>query len=113
MNKDYQDVPGAGPAPVDYDTVIKHPVRFHNLSINYILLKIDLVRKQHPYKVVGKGETYSTYNEGWEDALNLLEQLIIEAGHFQMKDLADVIGLPFEQTHPIQAALLKNLNKID
>lgn len=112
MNKDYQDVPGAGPAPVDYDTVIKHPTQFHRLQISYILQMVNLARQQHPYKIVGNRDTYSDYNQGWEDAANLIEDLIIEAGLFQMKDLSEIIGLPMSETRPLTHSLLTKLDKI-
>ena len=30
----------------------------------------------HPYEVVGKPETYSQYNAGWQDAVDYLSQLL-------------------------------------
>ena len=30
----------------------------------------------YPYKVVGKPETYSQYNCGWQDAVDYLSQLL-------------------------------------
>jgi hypothetical protein len=102
----HDDVPGAGPAPVDYDTVINHPVQFHRLPITYILQMVHMARQQHPYKVVGEPDTYSDYNQGWEDAANLIEELIIEAGLFQMRDLSEIIGLPMSETRPLAHSLL-------
>lgn len=32
----------------------------------------------HPYKVRGKPETYSDYNQGWEDALSILGDCLTE-----------------------------------
>lgn len=34
------------------------------------------VMKQHPYKVVGEYDTYSDYNQGWEDACYEIEDII-------------------------------------
>lgn len=37
---------------------------------------ISAVANEHPYKVVGVRDTYSQYNEGWEDACgNLLDKI--------------------------------------
>ena len=34
------------------------------------------VEEHHPYKIVGKPETYSEYNEGWTGACDIVEQRI-------------------------------------
>lgn len=34
------------------------------------------VMKQHPYKVAGEYDTYSDYNQGWEDACYEIEDII-------------------------------------
>lgn len=34
------------------------------------------LREQHPYREGGKPETYSQYNEGWSDALDLVQDVI-------------------------------------
>lgn len=39
---------------------------------------IEKVCKMHPYKMIGKPETYSQYNEAWEDACDVVEQELIE-----------------------------------
>jgi hypothetical protein len=111
--KDHEDVPGAGPAPVDYDTVIKHPVQFHRIPINYVLHMVHLAGQQHPYKIVGKPDTYSDYNQGWTDAVEIIEQLITEAGLFQMRELSEILGLSMEETRPIAHSLLSKINKLD
>jgi hypothetical protein len=36
------------------------------------------VSDQHPYKKAGDRETYSSYNEGWSDACDVIEQRLIE-----------------------------------
>lgn len=37
---------------------------------------IDKASKMYPYEVIGKPETYSQYNAGWQDALDYILQLI-------------------------------------
>lgn len=38
-----------------------------------IIQIIKKVRNLHPYRIIGKKETYSDYNRGWEDACNAIE----------------------------------------
>lgn len=42
----------------------------------YIRDAIDKASSMYPYKVIGKPETYSQYNEGWQDAVDYLSQLL-------------------------------------
>ena len=37
---------------------------------------IDVLCQEHRYKIPGKSETYSEYNEAWQDALDRAEGLI-------------------------------------
>ena len=37
---------------------------------------INKVSSMYPYEVVGKPETYSLYNAGWQDAIDYLSQLL-------------------------------------
>ena len=37
------------------------------------------LREQHPYREIGKPETYSQYNEGWSDALDLAQSVFEQA----------------------------------
>jgi hypothetical protein len=37
---------------------------------------IDVLRQEHRYKIPGKGETYSQYNEAWQDSLDRAEGAI-------------------------------------
>lgn len=45
-------------------------------NIQEIRSKIDELEKIHPYKEVGNPDSYSSYNEGWCDALNAIEGYI-------------------------------------
>ena len=37
---------------------------------------LNKASSMYPYKVVGKPETYSQYNCGWQDAVDYLSQLL-------------------------------------
>ena len=37
---------------------------------------LDKASLMYPYEVVGKPETYSQYNAGWQDAVDYLPQLL-------------------------------------
>lgn len=46
------------------------------VSINDVLKITTRVEKIHPYKVVGNRDSYSPYNEGWSDCVNLIEHYL-------------------------------------
>lgn len=48
------------------------------LTINKKSIKdaLDKASSMYPYEVVGKPETYSQYNAGWQDAVDYLSQLL-------------------------------------
>lgn len=37
---------------------------------------LDKASSMYPYEVIGKPETYSQYNCGWQDAIDYLSQLL-------------------------------------
>lgn len=37
---------------------------------------LNKTSSMYPYEVVGKPETYSLYNAGWQDAVDYLSQLL-------------------------------------
>ena len=37
---------------------------------------LDVLCQEHRYRIPGKAETYSSYNEGWQDALGRAENAI-------------------------------------
>ena len=41
-----------------------------------IKVALNQASNMYPYEVVGKPETYSLYNAGWQDALDYVLQLI-------------------------------------
>ena len=42
-----------------------------------IKIALDKASSMYPYEVVGKPETYSQYNAGWQDAVDYLSQLLV------------------------------------
>ena len=46
------------------------------VSINDVLKITTKVEKIHPYKVVGDRDSYSPYNEGWNDCVSLIESYL-------------------------------------
>lgn len=39
-------------------------------AINDVLKTLEKVSAEYPYKIAGKSEAYSQYNEAWQDALD-------------------------------------------
>ena len=48
------------------------------VKLSDILKKIDEVSDMYPYKVAGNHDTYSTYNEAWDDCCGIIEERIKE-----------------------------------
>ena len=47
---------------------------------------LDVLCQEHRYKIPGKSETYSEYNEAWQDALDRAEGLIFNLPSAQPDD---------------------------
>lgn len=45
-------------------------------TLEKILQEIEKIKNEHPYKVQGKYETYSQYNEAWQDCAYRIESVI-------------------------------------
>ena len=43
-----------------------------------LLSILTKIAEQHPYRVHGDSETYSSYNEGWVDAIDRMEGCVRE-----------------------------------
>ena len=39
-------------------------------DIDEIIERLEKLEKEHPYKVIGQPNTYSQYNEGWQDCID-------------------------------------------
>lgn len=46
--------------------------------IQPILEGLDNIAKRHPYKVIGNMDSYSQYNEAWQDCIDCVERMINE-----------------------------------
>lgn len=44
-----------------------------------VVEQLEKLSAEHPYKVPGQPETYSQYNEAWNDAIDRVEQIVKEA----------------------------------
>ena len=53
-------------------------------AVNNILRKVESI---HPYKVLGDRDSYSSYNEGWEDAVALIDAKIGGLRNADAKDM--------------------------
>lgn len=43
-----------------------------------IFEELDNIAKKHPYKVIGNMDSYSQYNEAWQDCIDCVEHMINE-----------------------------------
>lgn len=41
-----------------------------------IKVALNKASSMYPYEIVGESETYSLYNDGWQDAIDYLSQLL-------------------------------------
>ena len=52
-------------------------------AVKEVLRKVEMI---HPYRVWGDRDSYSPYNEGWEDAVCLIEEKIAKLQNAVEKD---------------------------
>lgn len=45
-------------------------------TLNIVRNTVENASQEHPYKEIGKFETYSEYNEGWSDACARIESVL-------------------------------------
>lgn len=72
---------------IDADKLLEELRECHQLSISYGILsdienfptaydvdkvvkQLEELEKEHPYKVIGQPDTYSQYNEAWQDCMD-------------------------------------------
>lgn len=53
-------------------------VKAADMWIQPILEGLDNIAKRHPYKVIGNTDSYSQYNEAWQDCIDCVERMINE-----------------------------------
>lgn len=64
---------------------------------------LDKIADEHPYKTPGDHDSYSQYNEGWQDAIDRVRgmlMLFFENGEYDGWIPVDV-RLPDEKTNPV------------
>ena len=49
------------------DMVFDQPTTY---DIDEIIEQLEKLEKEHPYKVIGQPNTYSQYNEAWQDCID-------------------------------------------
>ena len=75
-------------------------------AIEAIKALLEVLRQEHRYKIPGEMETYSEYNEAWQDALNRAE-IVIENWLSAQPDIARSIATIIENEKDMRV-ILKN-----
>ena len=72
---------------IDADKLLEELRQYHPLSLSYGILsdieyfptaydidkvieQLEKLEKEHPYRVIGQPDTYSQYNEAWQDCMD-------------------------------------------
>lgn len=58
-------------------------------ALTEALIKGREIASEHPYKIVGNPDTYSQYNEAWQDCADRFEQLLISLLQKEREQLID------------------------
>lgn len=59
------------------DMVFDHPIAYY---INKVIEELEELEKEHPYKVIGQPDTYSQYNEAWQDCMDRVMGIVKKGG---------------------------------
>ena len=82
---------------IDADKLLEELREYHPLSISYGILsdieyfptaydidkvieQLEKLEKEHPYKVIGQPDTYSQYNEAWQDCMDRVLGIVKRGG---------------------------------
>lgn len=82
---------------IDADKLLEELKQYHPLSISYGILsdieyfptaydidkvteQLEKLEKEHPYKVIGQPDTYSQYNEAWQDCMDRAIEIVKKGG---------------------------------
>ena len=82
---------------IDADKLLEELRQYHPLSISYGILsdieyfptaydidkvieQLEKLEKEHPYKVIGQPDTYSQYNEAWQDCMDRVLGIVKRGG---------------------------------
>ena len=63
---------------------------------------LDVLCQEHRYRIPGKRETYSQYNEAWQDALDRAEGAIFNLPSAQPKSYREGYQAGFKDAQPEQ-----------
>lgn len=55
------------------DMVFDQPTAY---DIDEIIEQLGKLEKEHPYKMIGQPNTYSQYNEGWQDCIDRVLDIV-------------------------------------
>lgn len=59
------------------DMVFDHPIAYY---IDKVTEQLEELEKEHPYKVIGQPDTYSQYNEAWQDCMDRVMGIVKRGG---------------------------------
>ena len=59
------------------DMVFDHPIAYY---IDEVIEQLEELEKEHPYKVIGQPDTYSQYNEAWQDCIDRVMGIVKRGG---------------------------------
>ena len=48
--------------------------------IDKVIEELEELEKEHPYKVIGQPDTYSQYNEAWQDCIDRVLDIVKRGG---------------------------------
>lgn len=82
---------------IDADKLLEELREYHPLSISSGILsdieyfptaydadkvvkQLEKLEKEHPYKVIGQPDTYSQYNEAWQDCMDRVLGIVKRGG---------------------------------
>ena len=49
-------------------------------DLEYVIEQLEELGKEHPYKVIGQPNTYSQYNEVWQDCIDKVMGIVKRSG---------------------------------
>ena len=49
-------------------------------DLEYVIEQLEKLEKEHPYKVIGQPDTYSQYNEAWQDCMDRVLGIVKRGG---------------------------------
>ena len=82
---------------IDADKLLEELREYHPLSLSYGILsdigyfptaydidkvieQLEKLEKEHPYRVIGQPDTYSQYNEAWQDCMDRVLDIVKRGG---------------------------------